>query len=200
MNELDTMAATPDARPMDEPADPAPEVVRAPRATPRVPAAWCAQSRLMTPLGAATLVATPLGLAGLWFDGQAHHPGPLTLPLDETRPSFVQAAEALERYWRGEAVDLDALPLDPQGTPFQRAVWDGLRRIARGTTTSYGALARAIGAPSAASRAVGAAVGRNPLSVIVPCHRVVGHAGALTGYAGGLDRKRALLRLEGVLP
>ena len=91
------------------------------------------------------------------------------------------------------------MPLDAQGTPFQQAVWRALLAIPSGATTSYGALARALGSPTAV-RAVGAAVGRNPLSVVVPCHRVLGADGSLTGYAGGLDRKTALLTLENALP
>ena len=92
------------------------------------------------------------------------------------------------------------LPLDLSGgTPFQQAVWRALLAIPSGATTSYGALARALGSPTAV-RAVGAAVGRNPISIVVPCHRVLGAGGALTGYAGGLARKQALLRLEGAPP
>ena len=89
--------------------------------------------------------------------------------------------------------------LDLIGTPFQRAVWQALSTIERGTTATYGEIAHRIGSP-AAVRAVGAAIGLNPVSVIVPCHRVIGADGMLTGYAGGLDRKLALLQLEGVLP
>ena len=87
------------------------------------------------------------------------------------------------------------LPLAPQGTPFQLAVWDALRGVGYGTTTSYGALAAALGRPHA-GRAVGAANGRNPIAVVIPCHRVLGATGALTGYGGGVDRKRRLLELE----
>ena len=98
---------------------------------------------------------------------------------------------------RGERAGFD-LALDlGGGTPFQQAVWQALLRIPRGQTASYVALARSIGKPQAV-RAVGAAVGRNPLSVVVPCHRVLGSDGSLTGYAGGLERKQALLRLEGI--
>ena len=110
-----------------------------------------------------------------------------------------KAAEQLRQYLRGERQHFD-LPLDlGGGTPFQQAVWKALLRIPTGHTTSYGALGRQIGKP-AAVRAVGAAVGRNPLSVVVPCHRVLGQDGSLTGYAGGLDRKATLLHLEGALP
>lgn len=154
-----------------------------------------AQARIDTPLGPLTLAATAHGLAGAWFDGQKHHPGPLSAPADAQHPHIAQAARELAAYWRGEAVQF-VVPLDAAGTAFQQQVWAALRAIARGRPTSYGELARRIGHPSAV-RAVGAAVGRNPLSVFVPCHRVLGRDGALTGYAGGLDRKRALLALEG---
>jgi len=100
----------------------------------------------------------------------------------------------LQRYFAGTLMSFD-LPLDLLGTPFQRSVWQALLRIPAGRTCSYGELAHAIGKPAAA-RAVGAAVGRNPVSLVVPCHRVLGAGGALTGYAGGVERKRALLELE----
>ena len=159
-------------------------------------AAWIAQARAETPLGPVTLVATERGLAGLWFDGQKHHPGSIDVPHAPAQRWIAEGLRQLERYFAGDAAPFD-LPLDPQGSDFQRAVWTALRDIAAGRTTSYGALARRLGREAGAARAVGAAVGRNPLSVIVPCHRVLGGDGALTGYAGGLDRKRALLKLEG---
>ena len=113
-------------------------------------------------------------------------------------PVLRLAAEQLQQYLRGDRQPFD-LPLDlAGGTAFQQAVWQALLRIPRGQTTSYGALARQMDRPTAV-RAVGAAVGRNPLSMVVPCHRVLGKDGSLTGYAGGLDRKTALLRLEGVI-
>jgi methylated-DNA-[protein]-cysteine S-methyltransferase len=156
-----------------------------------------AQARADTPLGAVTLAATSRGLAGLWFDGQRHHPGPIAAPVDAGQPWIAQALRQLARYFDGAAAEPFVLPLDPQGSAFQRTVWLALRDIACGQTSSYGALARRLGRDPGAARAVGAAVGRNPLSVIVPCHRVLGGDGSLTGYAGGLERKRALLRLEG---
>lgn len=159
--------------------------------------AWIAQARAETPLGAVTLAATARGLGGLWFDDQKHHPGPIAAPDDATQPWIAQALRQLARYFDGAAAEPFDLPLDPQGSAFQRAVWQALRGIAAGRTSTYGALARQLGRDAAAARAVGAAVGRNPLSVIVPCHRVLGGDGSLTGYAGGLERKRALLRLEG---
>ena len=154
-----------------------------------------AQCRISTPLGAMTLAATARGLAGAWFDGQAHHPGPLAAPLDEHQPWLRDAAAQLSAYFAGR-LRVFSLPLDAAGTPFQQAVWQALAAVPHGATTHYGAIALALGRPEAA-RAVGAAVGRNPLSLVVPCHRVLGRDGSLTGYAGGLARKRALLELEG---
>jgi methylated-DNA-[protein]-cysteine S-methyltransferase len=154
-----------------------------------------AQALVDTPLGPVRLARTPTGLAGLWFEGQKHHPGALAAPMRPDDPLLRQVADALRRYFAGEAAALD-LPLDLHGTPFQRTVWQALLRIPAGRTCSYGEIAQAIGAPQAV-RAVGAAVGRNPASLVVPCHRVLGHDGSLTGYAGGVQRKQALLALEG---
>lgn len=156
-----------------------------------------AQSRITSPLGPITLAATALGLAGAWFDDQAHGPGPLDARVDPAHPHLAQAARELQAYFDGRLRRFD-VALDAEGTPFQREVWRALRGIAPGATTSYGEIARRIGRP-AAVRAVGAAVGRNPLAIVVPCHRVVGSDGSLTGYAGGLERKRALLALEGAV-
>lgn len=154
-----------------------------------------AQARIDTPLGPLTLAATARGLAGAWFDGQAHHPGALDAPTNATHPHIAAATSALQAHWAGPPRAF-SLALDAQGTLFQRAVWSALCEIAPGATRSYGEIAQRIGRP-AAVRAVGAAVGRNPVSVIVPCHRVIGRDGSLTGYAGGLARKRALLAFEG---
>jgi methylated-DNA-[protein]-cysteine S-methyltransferase len=157
-----------------------------------------AQARLESPLGPITVAATAKGLAGLWFDGQAHHPGPLDAPVDAQQAFIAQARAELERYWRGGHRGRFEVRLDAQGTPFQQAVWHTLLDIPAGHTSTYAAVAAAAGSARAV-RAAGAAIGRNPLSIIVPCHRVLGRDGALTGYAGGLQRKQALLRLEGAL-
>jgi methylated-DNA-[protein]-cysteine S-methyltransferase len=157
-----------------------------------------AQSRTTTPLGPIRLAATARGLAGLWFDGQAHEPDGIDAPDDARHPVLAQVLAELDAYWRGEPV-VFGTPLDAAGTPFQRRVWAALRAIPRGRTTSYGALAAALGAP-AATRAVAGAIARNPVSIVVPCHRVLGRDGALVGYAGGVERKRGLLALEGVAP
>ena len=158
-------------------------------------AACTAQARIDTPLGGMLLARTAQGLAGAWFDAQRWHPGRLAAPLAPGDNLLVEAARQLREYFGGTRSAF-ALPLDLRGTPFRRAVWRRLCDIASGATTTYGAVARDLGAPRAV-RAVGAAVGRNPLSVIVPCHRVLGAGGAPTGYAGGLQRKALLLALEG---
>ncbi len=158
-----------------------------------------AQARLDSPLGPLTAAATAKGLAGLWFDGQAHHPGPLDAPLDAQQPFIAQAREELDRYWHGGALTAFKVPLDAQGTAFQKAVWRSLLAIQASATSTYASVAAQAGSPRAV-RAAGAAIGRNPLSIIVPCHRVLGRDGSLTGYAGGLARKEALLRHEGTLP
>lgn len=158
-------------------------------------AACTAQTLIDTPLGRVRLARTARGLAGLWFERQRHHPGELPAPYQGDDALLREAATQLQRYFAGTLARFD-LPLDLLGTPFQRAVWQALLRIPAGRTCGYGELAHAIGKPAAA-RAVGAAVGRNPVSLMVPCHRVLGAGGALTGYAGGVERKRALLELEG---
>jgi methylated-DNA-[protein]-cysteine S-methyltransferase len=164
--------------------------------------------RYQSPLGPMHLTASERGLSGVWFESQKHGP-------DQARLSAWQApqresfqAQTLQRcsdqlgvYFAGVQADfLFDLPLDLSvGTAFQQAVWAQLRTISTGQSLSYGAIAQALGKPKAA-RAVGAAVGRNPVSIIVPCHRVLGVRGALTGYAGGLSRKQSLLSLEQKAP
>jgi methylated-DNA-[protein]-cysteine S-methyltransferase len=168
---------------------------RAPNLTSRE-RAYAAQARLSTPLGPVTVVATDAGVAGLWFDAQAHHPGPIDAPSNPRHPHLTALATWLDAYFeRGRDMPRDALPLDPRGTDFQRSVWRALLAIESGHTTTYGEIASTLGSPSA-SRAVGGAVGRNPIGIVVPCHRVIGRDGSLTGYAGGTARKQALLELE----
>jgi methylated-DNA-[protein]-cysteine S-methyltransferase len=141
-----------------------------------------------TPIGPLLLTGADGRLSGVAF---ADSSGPRT-----SEPLFLEAESQLRAYFDGELERFE-LPLAPRGTAFQRSVWDALLEIPYGSTTTYSDLAAAIGRPGAC-RAVGAANGRNPLAVIVPCHRVVGASGALTGYGGGLERKRLLLALEGV--
>ncbi|MDE2082611.1 MAG: methylated-DNA--[protein]-cysteine S-methyltransferase [Burkholderiales bacterium] len=161
------------------------------------PPRYAAQSRIASPLGALTLAATERGLALVWFDDQAHRADHVQAPSAPQHPHLAQAAREFAAYWR-DARARFTVPLDPQGTPFQHAVWQALRALAPGTRSTYGEIARRIGRP-AAVRAVGAAIGRNPLGIVVPCHRVLGRDGSLTGYAGGLPRKQALLQHEGAL-
>jgi methylated-DNA-[protein]-cysteine S-methyltransferase len=147
-----------------------------------------------SPLGRLTLVAHDGVLAGLYFAEHTRRPDPGTFGArDDT--GFEPALQQLDEYFRGERTRFE-LPLGPAGTAFQHRVWALLRRIPYGQTRTYGQLAVALGDRGLA-REVGAANGRNPLSVIVPCHRVIGADGGLVGYAGGLERKRYLLDLEG---
>ena len=150
-----------------------------------------------SPVGPLTLVAEGGQLAGLYMHGQRHRP----LDREFGRPApdgatslFAEAARQLAEYFAAARSSFE-LPLTLHGTPFQRRVWAALREIPYGQTCTYGQLAERIGSPEAA-RAVGLANGRNPISVIVPCHRVIGADGSLTGYGGGLERKRMLLALE----
>ncbi|MDI5972786.1 methylated-DNA--[protein]-cysteine S-methyltransferase [Streptomyces sp. SL13] len=146
-----------------------------------------------SPVGPLTLVATDGVLSGLYMEQHRHRPDESTFGSPDTAP-FGAVIEQLRAYFAGELTDFD-LPLAPAGTPFQRRVWDALREIPFGDTLTYGQLARHIGQPTA-SRAVGLANGRNPVSIVVPCHRVVGSDGNMTGYGGGVERKRFLLDLE----
>ncbi|WP_394429134.1 methylated-DNA--[protein]-cysteine S-methyltransferase [Streptomyces sp. SGAir0957] len=146
-----------------------------------------------SPYGALTLVATDGTLSGLYMTEQRHRPAEETFGVRDERP-FGAVIDQLEAYFNAELTTFD-LPLHLHGTPFQRAVWEQLRKIPYGETRTYGELAAALGNP-AASRAVGLANGKNPVGVIVPCHRVIGASGGLTGYGGGLERKRRLLDFE----
>lgn len=147
-----------------------------------------------SPIGPLTLVSTPAGeLTGLYLDQQRHRP-PGRLFGDRDDGLLPEVVSQLAEYFAGERTRF-TVPLTMTGTPFQRQVWSALRDIPYGETTTYGELARILGRPLA-SRAVGLANGKNPISIIVPCHRVVGSTGDLTGYGGGLDRKRLLLAHE----
>jgi methylated-DNA-[protein]-cysteine S-methyltransferase len=146
-----------------------------------------------SPYGPLTLVAEDGSLCGLYMTDQRHRPPQDTFG-DRDDTLFEEARQQLKAYFAGELKEF-TLQLHLHGTPFQRAVWDQLRRIPYGETRSYGELADALGNPGA-SRAVGLANGKNPIGIIVPCHRVVGADGSLTGYGGGLPRKRRLLDFE----
>ncbi|GAA3923979.1 methylated-DNA--[protein]-cysteine S-methyltransferase [Streptomyces gulbargensis] len=145
-----------------------------------------------------TLVAVDGVLSRVHMTGQRHRPPEETFGEPDPRP-FGEVVRQLDAYFAGDLTAFD-LPLRLEGTPFQRRVWNELLRIPYGETRTYGQLAEALGTPTA-SRAVGLANGKNPVSIIVPCHRVIGAGGGLTGYGGGLDRKRRLLAFEsGALP
>lgn len=148
---------------------------------------------LESPIGPLTLVAGDGALVALFMDEQRHPQDRGDLG-DPSAEPFATAATQLRAYFAGELTEFD-LPIAAEGTAFQHTVWALLRRIPYGETTTYGRLAEQLGKPTAA-RAVGLANGRNPISIIVPCHRVVGSTGNLTGYGGGLDRKRFLLDHE----
>jgi methylated-DNA-[protein]-cysteine S-methyltransferase len=150
-------------------------------------------SEMASPLGPLLLVGSEQALCGLYMDDQRHRPA---LPDGAVRGErlFAEAREQLKAYFAGKLQAFE-LALDGKGSDFQRRVWKALRKIPFGETQSYGELARALGNPNA-SRAVGLANGRNPIGIIVPCHRVIGANGSLTGYGGGIDRKRWLLDHE----
>lgn len=155
------------------------------------PSRWMARASFDSPLGPLTAAATAQGVAMLWFDVPAALD---TLPVDPHQPHLVQLRTELRRYWADPAHRFD-VTLDLQGTDFQRAVWRALLAIPPGQTRSYGDIALTAGRARAV-RAVGAACGANPVGIVVPCHRVIGRDGRLTGFAGGLARKAALLQHE----
>ena len=152
-----------------------------------------------SPIGRLLLIGDGHALTGLWMLDADRHSGQVELGLTPSPATFGEVAAQLEAYFAGEAKEF-TVPLAPSGTPFQLAVWTELTKIPYGSTVSYGDIARALGKRLVASRAVGLANGANPISVIVPCHRVIGSDGSLTGYGGGLERKELLLRLEGASP
>jgi methylated-DNA-[protein]-cysteine S-methyltransferase len=152
---------------------------------------------LETPIGPLTLVATDEGLAAVLWENDPPHRVPVHVEAEDgNHPVLVEAARQLQEYFAGQRTAF-ALTLDVTGTAFQRSVWEALRTIPFGETRSYGEIATLIGKPDAV-RAVGAANGRNPVSIITPCHRVIGSTGKLTGFAGGLEVKARLLALEGI--
>ena len=148
-----------------------------------------------SPYGPMLLVATDQGLAGAFFRGQKHFPKQASdWKRDARHPVLRQAKRELAEYFAGKRRRF-SVRLTPEGTPFQRSIWRAIASVGFGQTIAYTDLAERAGRPGCA-RAAGAATGRNPLCVVVPCHRIVGARGALTGYAGGLGKKRALLALE----
>ena len=160
------------------------------------------QKQLNTPLGPMTALSDGLSLNGLWFVDQKYYGSTLPkLTLLGQRPIFAKVQAWLDAYFAGENPTVD-FPVQPAGTPFRQAVWAQLRQIPYGEVTTYGTLATVVGdqlGHLVGAQAIGGAVGHNPISLVIPCHRVVAGDGNLTGYAGGLTRKQALLRLEGQL-
>jgi len=157
-------------------------------------------SHYNSPLGGLTLASDGEALVGLWFDGQKHFPNSLSADHSTTAlPVFQETCRWLNVYFSGQIPDFTP-KLNPQGTPFRKAVWNLLLEIPYGKTTTYGELAKRLArtrnVATISAQAVGGAVGHNPVSLIVPCHRVIGTDGSLVGYAGGLDRKQWLLQLE----
>ena len=157
-----------------------------------------------SPVGAITLASDGDSLIGLWNEGQKYHGNTLFKEMVENNdiPLFAAAKQWLDRYFAGQKPDISELPLAPRGGEFRQDVWRILCEIPYGEVITYGDIAKKMAAKmnkkSMSSQAVGGAVGHNPISIIIPCHRVVGSNGSLTGYAGGIDVKRKLLELEGV--
>lgn len=159
------------------------------------------QTTLPSPVGALTLASDGRALTGLWLAGQKYYPKALEAEDQPELPVFLQAKTWLDAYF--QRAPLPPLPpLAPQGSPFRQAVWRLLREIPYGETVTYGHLAQTLQAAGipASPQAVGGAVGHNPISILIPCHRVLGRGGSLTGYAGGVEKKRFLLELEGHAP
>jgi methylated-DNA-[protein]-cysteine S-methyltransferase len=152
-----------------------------------------------SPLGLLTAASDGTHITGLWMKGQKYEKYGLPVQTQDGNELsvIIQLKQLLEDYFCGKPIDFSGIPLKTQGTPFQKDVWKALLDIPYGTTITYGELARRIGRETA-SRAVGAAVGRNPISILIPCHRVVGRNQSLTGYAGGIERKKYLLKLENI--
>jgi len=153
-----------------------------------------------SPVGILLIAATDIGISGIYFEEHKHFKGKdgwqqpvASSPADK---HLKATARQLDEYFAGERTEFD-VPLDLSGTEFQRGVWDALNRIPFGASVTYAQHAQKLGNPKAL-RAVGSAIGKNPVSIIVPCHRVIGSSGEVTGYAGGLERKRFLRTLEGI--
>lgn len=161
------------------------------------------KTRYRSPVGELIIAADDYGIVGLWIEGQKYFLGKLpAMPPDNSESEILKAAcEWLDNYFAGKMPPLSALTLNPQGSDFAKMIWRMLCEIPYGETVSYGEIAaqaaRQLGREHMSAQAVGGAVGHNPISIIIPCHRVVGSSGSLTGYAGGIDKKIYLLTHEG---
>ena len=157
-----------------------------------------------SPLGVLTIAGDGKNITGVWLEGQKYFCATVNEPLIEKDdlPVFIKTKNWLDRYFQGEKPLIKELPLAPQGNDFRQAVWRILCEIPYGETLTYGEIAKKIAAQmnreSMSAQAIGGAVGHNPISIIIPCHRVVGSNGSLTGYAGGIDKKIKLLQLDGI--
>ena len=155
------------------------------------------------PYGRYVMAAEDRALTGLWLEGQKYFPSNLPEPSGEEAEIFARTRRWLDAYFAGLQPDVSALPIAPRGSAFAQSVWQLLLEIPYGQTVTYGQLAKRLaeqrGLTRMSAQAVGGAVGHNPISVIIPCHRVLGAKNRLTGYAGGLDVKTFLLKLEGIL-
>ena len=162
------------------------------------------QTQYQSPVGNITLASDGKNLVGLWLDGQKYFADSIKEEMhpDDTLPLFTKVKDWLERYFQGRQPRISELPLAPSGSEFRQMVWSILCEIPYGQTATYGEIAQKIarrkGLLHMSAQAVGGAVGHNPISIIIPCHRVIGTNGSLTGYAGGLDKKIKLLKLEGI--
>lgn len=162
-------------------------------------------SEYESPVGKLTMAESDNVLVGLWIENQKYFAKNVQLPMEKKDDVdiFDKTKIWLDRYFRGEKPEIDEIKINPQGSEFQETIWKLLLGIPYGQTVTYGYLAKKyaiiMGRKSMSAQAVGGAVGHNPISIIVPCHRVIGAAGGLTGYAGGIEIKKALLKLEGVL-
>ncbi len=158
----------------------------------------------LSPLGEITLASDRENLAGLWIEGQKYHGDTITENMEpkDDLPVFDQTKKWLDRYFQGEKPAISELPLSPVGGEFRQDIWQILCEIPYGEITTYGDIAKKMAKKmrkeTMSAQAVGGAVGHNPISIIIPCHRVIGAGGSLTGYAGGIDLKIKLLELEGV--